>query len=263
VGQTIGIMSLKGGVGKTTATASLGNAMADFGKKVLLVDGDLSAPNLGFHLNILNPEKTIHDVLNNLINIKDAIYKAGNLHMIPASLFNSENVNVLKLKDKLKNLKNNYDYILLDSAPTINEDALGVMLASDEILFVTTPDYSTLASTIKSINLAKKRGVPISGIILNRVYGKDFEIPLRDIERLSGVPVMAVIPHDLDIMKAQSEFIPSTSLKPNSLGSQEFKKLAATLVGERYKSYNLSNLFKQLTPTKQDINRELYYTSVF
>ena len=51
------MISLKGGVGKTTAVVSLGSAIADFGKKVLLVDGNFSAPNLGLHLNLFDTEK--------------------------------------------------------------------------------------------------------------------------------------------------------------------------------------------------------------
>ena len=59
MGKTIGVISLKGGVGKTTAVVALGSALADFGKKVLLVDGNFSAPNLGLHLDLFDTEKTI------------------------------------------------------------------------------------------------------------------------------------------------------------------------------------------------------------
>ncbi|GAG95692.1 unnamed protein product [marine sediment metagenome] len=64
MGKAIGILSLKGGVGKTSVVAALGDAFADFGKKVLLIDANFSAPNLGLHFNIVDPEKTIHDLLD-------------------------------------------------------------------------------------------------------------------------------------------------------------------------------------------------------
>ena len=59
MGKTIGIVSLKGGVGKTTVVAALGGALSRLGKKTLVVDGNLSSPNLGLHLNIVNPERTL------------------------------------------------------------------------------------------------------------------------------------------------------------------------------------------------------------
>ena len=55
MGKTIGIVSLKGGVGKTTTVVSLGAALAEIGKKVLLIDGNLYSPTLGLHLNIIDP----------------------------------------------------------------------------------------------------------------------------------------------------------------------------------------------------------------
>ena len=75
MGKIIGVMSLKGGVGKTSVVVALGSAISDFGKKVLLIDGNLSSPTLGLHLNIINPKQTIHHVLNRAANTKDAIYE--------------------------------------------------------------------------------------------------------------------------------------------------------------------------------------------
>ena len=60
--KVIGIISLKGGVGKTSSVANLGAALTEFGKKVLVVDANFSAPNLGLHLGLTNPEIKLHDV---------------------------------------------------------------------------------------------------------------------------------------------------------------------------------------------------------
>jgi len=264
MGRTIGVLSLKGGVGKTSTVVSLGAALADLGKKVLLVDANFSAPNLGFHLNIVNPEKTLHHVMERLANVTDAIYRVGDTHLdvLPASMFHRRNFNYFKLKDRLKTVKNNYDIVLIDSSPALNDETAAAMLASDELLVVTTPDYSTLGTTIKAVKLANRRGTPIIGLVVNKVYGKNFEIPIHDIEKSAGVPVMAVIPHELGVLKAQSEFIPSTLYNPKSAGSIEYKKLASVLVGEKYKGSRWKNLFR-LTPPRQDINREIFYHSVF
>lgn len=264
MGKSIGIVSLKGGVGKTSVVASLGSALSEFGKKVLLIDGNLSSPGLGLHLNIIDPEKTLHHVLNRTANAREAIYKhAEGLHIMPASIFEKIEVNPLKLRDKIKGLKRTYDVILIDSSPSLNEETLAVMLASDEIFVVTTPDHPTLSATIKAIRLAKQRGTPISGLILNKVHNKDFEISLKDIEETLEVPVLAVIPYDVNVLKSLSNMKPYTSHKPKSKGSIEFKKLAGILVGQKYKPTKLKRVFGWVNPKKQEINREIFYKRVF
>lgn len=263
MGKTIGVISLKGGVGKTSVVAALGAALADFDKKVLLIDGNLSSPCLGLHLNIIDPEKTLHHVLNRTANASEAIYQYENFDVMPSSTFERIETNPLKLKDKIKGLKKKYDFILIDSSPTLDLETLAVILASDEIFVVTTPDHPTLNSTLKAIRLAKQRGTPISGLVLNKVHKKDFELTLENIEDIAGVPVMAVIPYDTNVLRALSELIPSTHHKPHSEGSTEYKKLAATLAGKKYRQTSIKDLFRKLIPRKQEINRELFYKGIF
>ena len=161
MGKTIGILSLKGGVGKTSSVIALGSAIADFNKKVLLLDANFSAPNLGLSLNIIDPPTTIHHVLSRTANITNSVYSCGNFDVIPASIFYNSKINFLKLKDKIKTLKKKYDIILIDSSPALNEETLATMIASDEILVVTTPDIPTLSTTLKAVKLAKQRKVPL------------------------------------------------------------------------------------------------------
>ena len=263
MGKTIGVVSLKGGVGKTTVVSALGGALSRLGKKVLLVDGNLSSPNLGLHLNIVAPEKNLHDVLNRNAKIREAIQSYPGFDVLPASIFDSAEVNPLKLKDHLKNVKRSYDVILIDSSPSLNEETLGVMLASDEILVVTTADHVTMSTSIKAAKLAKQRGVPISGLIVNKVHGKDFELSLKDIEETLEIPVMAVVPYDTGVLKALSLMEPSTVYKKNSEGSNEFMRLAAVLTGEKYRENSFLDFFRSLKPSRQEVNREIFYKNVF
>lgn len=263
MGKVVGVLSLKGGVGKTSSVVSLGAALSQFGKKVLLVDANYSAPNLGLHLDIIDPDKTIHHVLGDDTHINDAIHESWGFDVIPASIFHNMSYNPLKLKNKLRALKNKYDVILLDSSPALNDETLSVINAADELLVVTTPDYSTLSMTLKSVNMAKKKGTPITGLILNKVHDKGFELNLEDVEKTSDVPVMAVVPHDVNVLKSQAHFTPSVYMKPRSRGSHEYKKLAATLVGERYNPRSLREILRRAAPARQDINREILYHSLF
>ena len=260
--KVIGVLSLKGGVGKTSVVSSLGDALSEFGKRVLLVDANYSAPNLGMHFNIIDPQITLHHVLSRKANIKDAIHNLGKMDIIPSSIFTNMQINPFILKDKLNQIKRKYDFILLDSAPAVNEDVLSVILASNSLLFVTTPDYPTLSSTLKSIKLAKERGAVIDGLILNKVHNKNFELSINDIEKTIGAPVLAVIPYDVKVLESLSKFIPFTSHKPRAEGSIEYKKLAGVFTGEKYKTFSLKNIFR-ITPRHQDVNRELFYKRVF
>lgn len=263
MGVSIGIFSLKGGVGKTTAVVSLGSAIASFGKKVLLVDGNISSPNLGLHLEIVEPDISLQDVLEKRANPSEAVHQLDNFDVLPASIFRGSKANPLLMKEKIRHLKRDYDYILIDSSPSLDDETLGAMIASDEMLVVTTPDHPTLSTTLKALKLAKQRGTPISGLILNKVHNRNFEISPKQIEETLEIPIMAIIPHDLNFLKALSNFTPSTEYKPRSEASEEYKKLAATLIGERYKPARLRNLISWVSPRKQDINREIFYERVF
>ena len=97
---------------------------------------------------------------------------------------------------------------------------------------------------------------------MNRVRNKNFELSIGEIEDTVDVPVLAVIPDDVNVVKSLSEFRPSTSFKPNSRGSIEYKKLAALLVGEKYNPFGIRN-FLRITPRREEINRELFYQSAF
>ena len=262
MGKSIGILSIKGGVGKTSSVIALGDAISGFGKKVLLVDGNFSTPNLGIYLKILDPEKTLHDVLDRTANLKESIHKFENFDVLPSAVFNRKKINPFGLRNKIKTLKNKYDVIIIDSSPALNEETLATMIASDELIVVTTPDYATLGMTLKAVKLAKQRKTPINGLILNKVHNKNFELSIGDIEKTANVPVMAVIPHDIEVLRAVSNFIPLTSHKPKSKASIEYKKLAGTLIGEKYKPFSLKNFFK-ITPKKHEINREIFYKNYF
>lgn len=263
MGKVVGVISLKGGVGKTSSVVSLGAALSSFGKKVLVIDGNFSAPNLGLHLDIIDPEKTIHHALTDEHNINDTIISTDWFDVIPASVFYNSEYDPLRLKSKLRGLKNKYDIILIDSSPSLDRDTAAVMAASDELLVVTTPDYSTLSMTLKAISSAKKRGTPISGLILNKTYGKNFELSLSDIEKTSEVPVMAVIPHDVRVARAQANFEPYVHHAPRSSGTREYYRLARMLVGEREKESRLRELFSRISPERQEINRQIFYASQF
>ena len=256
--KTIGIISIKGGVGKTSSTVALGAALADSGKKVLLIDGNFTSPHLGFHVGLYNPELTLHHVLDGKTNIKDAIHETQfGFDLLPGALIYGK-INAYKLMEKMREIKKSYDVILIDSSPNLNEEMRATMIASDELLVMTTPDYVTLGTTLRAIKLAKDKKTPITGLVLNKVYNKKFEIKIKDIENAAGVKVLAVLPHELSVVEALSKAVPSTMNK-NTESSREYRKLAAALMGEEYKVGGIKSFFNALfgrVPT-QEVNRVL------
>lgn len=259
MGKTIGIISIKGGVGKTSITSSLGAIMAnEFNKKVLLIDGNFSSPNLGMHLGLDNPKTTIHHVIDGKIYAKDAIYESEYGFDIIPGAWVYEKINPLRLAEKIRDLKRRYDIILIDSSPNLNEEILATMMASDELLMVTTPDHVTLATTMRAIKLAKEKRTPITGIILNKVYNKKFELNLKQIEEVSGCNVLAIIPHEINIQRALSKNIPSSMEK--SASTLEYKKLAASILGEDYEHGWMKNLIHKYSKNipKHDVNRTIF-----
>lgn len=264
--RVIGVVSIKGGVGKTTTAVNLATVLAnDFNKKVLLVDANYYAPNLNFHLGILDPINTLNDVFQNKIKIFDAVYKHNlNFHFIASSLL-SRQIDPMKLRNQIKTIRSFYEVIILDSSPSLNDEMLSVMLSSDELVVVTTPDYATLSTTLKAVRVAKQRGIPINGLVLNKVRKNKCELSLEDIEKATGTHILGIVPDEEKTIEAQHSLTPIASYLPNSHMAVEYKHIAATLMHEKYKDTrflpNLKSFFTKKIG-KHEINRELFRQKV-
>lgn len=235
-GKSVGIISIKGGVGKTTTVINLADSLAkEYNKKVLVIDANFSSPNIASHLGNVNCKNTIHDVLNQKSKPDEAIYKHElGFHIIPAHAGNT-NVNYARLKQKVQQLKNHYDVILIDSSPVLNEELLAAIASSDELYVVSTPDLPTLSTTLKAVKVATENKTKINGLILNKVRGKNYELKPADMERLSGVPLVGVVKDNVRILEALNKVKPITTLNPHSDVSLAYKKIAAKIIGVEYK----------------------------
>ena len=243
--KIIGIISVKGGVGKTTVVSNLGATFASqFNRKVLLVDGNMSAPNLGLHLGILESENTLHDVIFNNVPVEKAISRSKyGFDVLTSALVpkkdHQKRINPYKLHNRLSQIKKEYDIILIDSSPNLSYEMLSTMIAADELLVVTSPDYPTLSCTMHAIKVAKERKTPITGLILNKVRNKRFELSVHDIENTTGVPVLSVINDNVKVLEALSKTAPATVCSPKKDFSIAYGMLGAKILGEDYKDPRL------------------------
>ena len=264
--KIIGFISIKGGVGKTTTVANLGFVLAkEFRKKVLVVDGNFSGPNLALHFGFTKPQHTLHDVFDGKVSLQKAIYEHNSgLHILPCSLFNTGKVDAPRFHQYLASLRSFYDLILIDSSPALNQEMLATIMASDELFVLTTPDYVTLASTMHAIKVARQKKTYISGIIINKIRGKSFELGLEDVQDATKVPVVSVLDDDESVMKALSLGKTISGFKSKNGVSIEYKKLAAALVGERYKDERLIPKLKNMFNKRlgqDEINRAIVMVS--
>ncbi|HIG95961.1 TPA: AAA family ATPase [Candidatus Woesearchaeota archaeon] len=270
MGKVVGVIAIKGGVGKTTTVTNLASVLAsEFGQKVLVVDGNFSAANLGLHLGLVNPEVTLHDVLAGKHEMEDAIQKHDlGFDVLPASVV-PKKVEMLELKSHIKKIKDKYDMVLIDSSPALNEEILATMMASDELLVVTSPDHPTLSCTMHAVKVAKRRGTPITGLILNRVYNKQFELTTQEVEEATETPVLAVIPHDVRVLEALAATTPASVHGDISDVGVEYRKLAGALLGKQYEDRRLTSRVKGwlqrgklMEVPKHEVNRTLLSDSV-
>ena len=232
--KIIGIVSGKGGVGKTTFTANLGLAMSQLGKDVVAVDADLSTSNLGLQLGFYQFPLGLQDALEGNIGILNAIYThPSGLKVVPASIslnYLTKNPTPYRLKSVLSDLNG---IILIDSPPGLREDALLVLKACDDILIITQPEIPAVTDALKVIKVAREMGKEPLGIVVNRVKDK-FELTTEEIEEMCDLNVIGRIPDDKDVKRSMFEKTPIVSLKPHSSAAIEFNRIGAALIGAEY-----------------------------
>ena len=236
--KIISVISGKGGVGKTTTVSNLGAALVKRGKNVIVIDGNITTPNLSLHLGIPFYPITLHDVLKRKTPIEAAIYEhSSGMKIIPASLSADavKDIKIEKLEGALLNLLGRADVILIDSAAGLGREALTAMKIADEIIVVTNPDLPSVTDALRTIKLAEESGTKVSGVVINRVKGKKHELSISEIKSMLNVPVLTIVPEDSSVPKSIKKRKPVIHHKPNSRASTAFKKLAAKILGEPFK----------------------------
>lgn len=231
----ITITSGKGGVGKTTTAINLGSAINQFGKEVIIVDANLTTPNIGLHLGAPIVPVSLNHVLLGKAKVSDAVYehKSGT-KIIPSSLSVRElsDIQPERLRDVAKRLKKISDFVILDSAAGLGDEAVAAFDAADEIIIVTNPEIPAVTDALKASKLAEQLGKEVKGVIVTRVRGDKTEMPILNIRDMLELPILGVIPEDRNVPKSVLMKNALVYTHPKSRASRAYRKLAAKLIGK-------------------------------
>ena len=234
MGKIITITSGKGGVGKTTTSINLAAALNSFGKDVIIVDANLSTPNVGLHLGAPIVPISLNHVLMGKAKLSEAIYEhESGTKVIPSSLSISElkNLDHSKLKEVAKKLKKISDIIIFDSAAGLGEEAVAAIESADELVIVTNPEIPAVTDALKISKLIEQMGKSVKGVIVTKVKNSKTEMPISNISEMLELPILGVVPHD---DKFQASLVMKDAIVhtyPRSKASREYKRIAASLIG--------------------------------
>ncbi len=233
------ITSGKGGVGKTSTAINLGAAINYFGKDVLVIDGNLSTPNVGIHLNSPEVPVNLNHVLLKKADVFEAIYehKSG-MKIIPSSLSIKE---LGKIKSgEIKNFKNDFkkisEYIIVDSAAGLGDEAVSAIEMADELIVVTNPEMPAITDALKTIKLAEQLKKSVLGIIITRVKKDKIEMQSETVKEMLETPILGMVPEDIAVKKSLNEKDAVVHVYPKSKSSRAYKEIAAKILDIEYDS---------------------------
>ena len=252
--KVISIANQKGGVGKTTTSVNLSTCLAQKGKKVLLIDIDPQG-NATSGLGVDAREtKSIYDVIINEVNIKDTVHSTmvKKLYVCPANIdlagAEVELVSMVsretRLKDAIDEIRDEFDYVIIDCPPSLGLITLNAFTASDSVLIPIQCEYyaleglGQLINTIKLVQKHLNKNLEIEGVVLTMF---DLRTNLStqvatEVEKYFGNKVFqTVIPRNIRLSEAPSHGLPITLYDKDSKGAETYKKLAKELLLENEK----------------------------
>ena len=237
--RMIVIASGKGGVGKTTTAINLGAAIRQFDKDVLIIDANMSTPNVGIYLNSPEVPINLNHVLQRKAHPYEAVYShESGIKIIPSSLSVKElkKLKMERLKDFKKDFSNLAEFVILDCSAGLGKEALSAMEIADEIILVSNPEMPAVTDALKTIKVADSLKKPVTGVIMTRVKKNSYELPPGTVKDMLEVPVLGMIPEDPLFQDALRRKNPLVYLHPKSKPARAYKEIAARLIDENYDS---------------------------
>jgi len=238
-GRAIVITSGKGGVGKTTTAANIGLGLAKHGRKVALVDADIGLRNLDIIMGLEN-RIVYHlvDVIRGRCQVRQALVKDKRfpqLSMLPASQIDQkESVTPEQMKDVTAQLKEDFDFVLIDCPAGIEQGFRNAVAGADEAIVVTTPDVSPVRDADRVIGLLQNSlGDPqliINRIAMDMVKRGDM-LNQQDVLDILAVRLLGLVPDDEEVVIAGNRGAP-VILNEHSRSGKAYDRIARRILGE-------------------------------
>lgn len=252
-GKIIVISSGKGGVGKTTATASIGAALAMDGKKVAVVDMDIGLRNLDVVMGLENRVVfNIVDIVRGKCKVKQAAIKdrrIDNLFLIPAS--QSDNKDALTPKDiqrVCKDMRTMFDFVLMDCPAGIERGFENAVAAADEAVVVCTPEVSSIRDADRVIGLLLAKQIPPK-LLVNRIspamVDRGEMLSHQDVVDVLSIELVGLVEVDDQVVACTNSGSPLV-MQGGSKAGQAFKRIAMRLNGQPELPIEVPGLSKSL-----------------
>ena len=238
--KVLTITSGKGGVGKTTATANIGAALAKRGQKVVCIDADIGLRNLDVVMGLEN--RIVYDLVDavegrcrlNQAMIKDK-YTPG-LYLIPSA--QTRDKTAVSPSDMIRlcnELRSDLDWILIDSPAGIERGFKNAIAPADEIIVITNPEVSAVRDADRIIGIveAEEKGSP--RLLLNRLdpemVKQNNMLSADDVVDLLAVRLLGIVPEDKAVLISTNKGTP-IALDEKSLAGEAYRNIARRLLGE-------------------------------
>ncbi len=238
IGKVITIMSPKGGAGKTmtTVNTALGlAAMSDAPERVVVLDADLQFGDVCISLQV-EPQHTIVDAARDIDKLDEALLDSllathsSGMRVLSAPLEPSlaDEVSTQVVVKTIGMLKRMFDYIVIDTAPFLDEPVLSILERSDAVLLVVDMDLPAVKNAKLALDTLELIKFPFEKIklVLNRVNSKA-RLDIDELERALGLEVQAAIASDRLVPRAVNEGEPVISLYPRSRPAKDLRAVAA------------------------------------
>jgi septum site-determining protein MinD len=246
--RVVVVTSGKGGVGKTTSTASLGAALAQSGDKVVLVDFDVGLRNLDLVLGA--ERRVVYDLVNvvqGMARLSQALItdkRLETLSLLPASQTRDKDALTEEgISRVISELRNQFDWIICDSPAGIERGAVLAMRYADAAIIVTNPEVSSVRDSDRIIGLLDsktekaERGERIDKHLLitrfNAVRaGRGEMLSIEDVLEILSTPLLGIIPESEEVLKGSNVGCPVVLNRPSSASARAYADAARRLKGE-------------------------------
>ena len=255
--EVIVITSGKGGVGKTTTSANIGTGLAMLGMRTALIDTDIGLRNLDVVMGLENRiVYNLVDVVEGNCRMKQALIRDKrypNLYLLPSAQTRDKSaVNPEQMIKLIDDLRDDFDYILLDCPAGIEQGFKNAIAGADRALVVTTPEVSAIRDADRIVGLLDNEDISSIHLIVNRVrldmVRRGDMMSVDDVVDILAVPLLGAIPDDESIVISTNQGEPLAGM--DTPAGQAYLDICKRLLGEDIPLYLpdvTRNLFSRLT----------------